>query len=122
MANLTASEVLDSIRLDSSEVSLETVEQLIDDAVDEVNLRAGTSIPHMSGDSGSKSLTLTGDEKVAVKLCAILNLMQHLGLTLSPGQEVGGGAYGDVAAPFRGVSRRLDQAVARLKRRDLIRA
>ena len=55
------------------------VEQLIKNAIDLINLHAGTSIADLSGTSGSKSLSATNDETIVVKLIASLFLLRHMG-------------------------------------------
>jgi len=120
MATLTASEVLDALKLSSSDVDPEIVEVLIDDAIGEVNLRAGTSIGAMAGTAGSKTASMTVEEKVAVKLASMINVLNHIGLTLNPSAS-GGAVYGDTLTPFRDLRRRLEEAIDRLRDRGFVR-
>lgn len=67
----------------------ETVEYLIDNAIDIVNLMAGTGIADLSGAAGSKSLNGSEGEVALVKLLS--------GLMLRAYWEKGPAAIGDVS-------------------------
>lgn len=52
-------------------------EQLVDDAIDEINSECGTTIADLSGAAGTKSLVGTDDEIATVKLLSSLKLRRR---------------------------------------------
>lgn len=61
-----AQRILDKTGYTASNCSLTHLEYLIDDAIDHINLVAGTSIADLSGTAESKSITATENELAAV--------------------------------------------------------
>lgn len=51
----------------NSTVEIATIEIIIDSVIDTVNSDAGTGIPHMSGTSPNKTITVAGIEAAAIK-------------------------------------------------------
>lgn len=70
MATITAQQVLDENGWDTDDISLETLEYLIDNAINYVNLETGLSITNLAGVAASKSTTVTNDQDVVVKMVA----------------------------------------------------
>jgi hypothetical protein len=84
LATITAQRILDENGWESSDVhatettALTRVEYLIDNAVNWINLEAGTSISNISGTAGSKSLTSTANQDSVVKMLAALLVRAYL--------------------------------------------
>jgi len=57
-----------------SDLTVATLEVIIDSAVDDVNSDAGTNIGYMTGGAGSKTMTVTGNQAVAIKAKIALKL------------------------------------------------
>ena len=72
-----AQRILDENGYTTADISLTNLEYLIDNAIDTVNLRAGTSIADLSGDAGSKSITGTESEILVVKELVVLLLRAY---------------------------------------------
>ncbi len=72
-----AQRILDENGYTTSDISLTNLEYLIDNAIDTVNLRAGTSIADLSGSAGSKSITGTESEILVVKELTVLLLRAY---------------------------------------------
>ena len=70
--SVTAQNLLDENNYTTSNISLVNMEKLIDNAVNYVNLNAGTSIAAMAGVAGAKTLTCTRSEADTVKIFAAL--------------------------------------------------
>jgi len=62
---------------DYSTPNVAIVEYLIDNAIDYINMEAGTSIAELSGDAESKSLTGTKSEISVVKALSVLMLRAY---------------------------------------------
>jgi hypothetical protein len=85
MTDITAATVLARFHYKSTDfdpatspdetVSLINVEYVIDDAIDFINLEAGTSIGSLAGVAGAKTVSVTNDENAALKL--LLGIMLH---------------------------------------------
>lgn len=86
MPAITAAQILDETSYTESDISATNLEYLIDNAIDYVNLEAGTSISSLSGSPGS--VTVTNAQSVAVKALAKLMLRAY----------VDHGPYANVAA------------------------
>ena len=72
VANI-AQRILDETRYTTSDVSsLTKLEYMIDNAIDTVNLRAGTSIADLAGAAESKSITGSESEILVVKELTVL--------------------------------------------------
>jgi len=74
MATVTAQRILDENGWSATDdISLTNLEYLIDNAINYINLMAGTSISNLSGTAGSKTVTVTSAQdpiiKSAVALC-----------------------------------------------------
>jgi len=78
MVTLTAQNLLDWNNWSTSDISVVNLENVIDGAVDQVNLLAGTSIAYMGGVAGSKELSCTGAQMAVVKPVAILMVRAFL--------------------------------------------
>ena len=72
-----AQQILDENNYTEADISKTNLEYLIDNAIDYINLVAGTSIADLSGTAGSKSLTATENEIVAIKLLTVLLLRAY---------------------------------------------
>jgi hypothetical protein len=70
-----------------SDIAAATFEYLIDNAIDYINLTAGTSIADLSGDAGTKSVTASEGELAAIKTLSGLLLRAYN----DKGPEVGVG-------------------------------
>jgi len=67
-----AQRILDENNWVVSDISLTNLEYVIDNAIDYINMEAGTSIADLSGAADSKSLTGTDSEIAVVKLLSVL--------------------------------------------------
>lgn len=72
-----AQRILDENGYTTSDISLTNLEYQIDNAIDTINLRAGTSIADLAGSADSKSITGTESEILVVKEIAILMLRAY---------------------------------------------
>ena len=61
-----------------SDISLTNLEYLIDNAIDTVNLRAGTTIADLSGSAETKAITASESEILVVKELTVLVLRAYL--------------------------------------------
>lgn len=66
--------VLDKNNKTTGDISLANLEDLIDDAIDYINLEAGTAIADLSGSADTKSLVGTENEITVVKALSALCL------------------------------------------------
>ena len=73
-----AQRILDENNYTTSDCNLTNTEYLIDNAVDYVNLQAGTSIADLAGSAESKTLTGTEDEIAIVKVLSSLLLRAYV--------------------------------------------
>ena len=73
-----AQRLLDENNYTLDDISATNFEYLIDNAIDYINMEAGTSIAALSGSVGSKSLVGSASENVAVKALSVLSLRQHI--------------------------------------------
>lgn len=76
MATITAQQILDENNYAISDISLANLEYLINNAINYVNLEAGTSISNLSGSPGS--VTVTNDQSIVVKALTVLLLRAYL--------------------------------------------
>lgn len=72
-----AQRILDENGYSTGDISLTNLEYLIDNAIDTVNLRAGTTIADLSGSAESKSITGTEAEILVVKELSVLILRAY---------------------------------------------
>ena len=80
-----AQRILDENDYTTSDISTTKLEYLIDNAIDYINAQTGLSISNLSGSAGSKTLTYTSPQHIAIK--ALTNLM--LKAYLEKGSQVG---------------------------------
>ena len=72
MVALTAQLIKD--RNNVADIDSIDVEYLIDDAIDTINLEAGTSIGNMTGVAGAKTVTVTSNQSAVIKPLVALML------------------------------------------------
>lgn len=96
------------------------LEYLIDNAIDTVNLRAGTSIAHLSGTAETKSITGTDSEILVVKEVTVLVLRARY----DRGPNVGVGSQSVTAVladpQYAYYSHALKEDIARLKELPIV--
>jgi hypothetical protein len=92
---VSAQNVEDQFDIDTTDISLVVMEQLIDNAVNYINGIAGTSIANMVGVAGAKTCTCTKTEAVTVKTRAALNARVYL-KTGSASSSLSGMSYNTV--------------------------
>jgi hypothetical protein len=75
MTDITATTIQSEL---NSTVAKETIEIIIDSAIDTVNSDAGTTITYMTGVAGSKTVTVTGNEAAALKPLIAIKLASRI--------------------------------------------
>lgn len=101
-----------------SGISATTLETIIDSAIDAVNQDAGTSIGYMTGTSGTKTLTVTGNQANAIKMRVAMALVDRKTQgSSSSSRSVLGLSMSDTTSTSQGSSyeRKYDVAINRLK-------
>jgi len=92
-------------------------ENLIDDAIDEINNECETSIADLAGSAGSKTLTGTEDEIATVKLLASIKLRDRN----SRGPTLGIGPLSKGTAPSIDILiQRYERAIGNLKELPIV--
>ena len=76
--NLTAQNILDENKWTVYNISLANLETLIDNSINYINLEANTTISLSAGTSGSKTVTLTRSESLALKSLTALMVRAYL--------------------------------------------
>jgi len=96
------------------------VEYLVDNAIDYINMKAGTSIVDLSGSAGSKSLVATEDEIVVIKALSALLIRAYL--DKGPNVNVGGvSAIGVMSDPHFGLmTKMLDDSINSLRELPIV--
>ena len=117
-----ASRMLDETRYTAADISLTNLEYLIDNAIDYVNLQAGTSIADLTGAAESKQYIGSEAQTVAMKAC--VNLLLRAYLEKGPVKSVGGLTVGPITTDphYKVMSRFLAQAINKLRGRSFERA
>jgi len=115
--------ILDKNNMTTSDanITLAHLEDLIDDAIDYINLEAGTSIADLSGSAGSKSLVGTENEITVVKALSALCLR---GFTdQGPNVAVGGLNINEIVSDphYRLKSKWVERGINRLRGRSFVR-
>ena len=88
-ATITAALLMAENNYTTSDITAANLEYIIDNAINHVNLAAGTDISNMtSPGTGTGTVSMTGDESAAVKALSILMLKAYL--DRGPNTQIGG--------------------------------
>jgi hypothetical protein len=120
-ANVLAKNVYKSTDFDPNEdetTSLTNVESIIDDVIDFINSEAEINIPPMSGDSGSKTVTVSRNQNAAINLILPVTLKEKK-YKISTSSNLGPASVSEsVGSQDTIFKEMLWRAIDRLKERD----